>query len=212
MAPRVAVGGRCGSSGPGLAARDNATEAARASNLGGSGCSAPAPAARDRHPLPAVRPAGPLAPALPGSRRTGGAGWRRHKGRRGGDCKVGRQLGPPGATCRARASAECGCRGGYTLSASGPHTARPAPRHPEPPLLLRPARFQLPRPPALRGGAWRRRPIKRRMQIRGGTEARTFLVSWSGNCWINPLSCFSSTSDFYLRPSGIILFACYLSF
>lgn len=31
-------------------------------------------------------------------------------------------------------------------------------------------------------------------------------MSWSGNCWLNPLSCFSSTSDFYLGPSGIILF------
>lgn len=170
MAPRVAVGGRCGSSGPGLAARDNAAEAARASNVADSGCSAPAPAARDRHPLPAVRPAGPLAPALPRSRRTGDAGWRRHKGRRGGDCKVGRQLGPPGIVCRAGASAECGFSGGYPLPASGPHTARPAPRHPEPPLHLRPARLQLLRPPALRGGTCRRRPIIRRMQIRGGPE------------------------------------------
>lgn len=212
MAPRVAVGGRCGSSGPGLAARDNAAEAARASNVAGSGFSAPAPAARDRHPLPAVRSAGPLAPALPGSRRTGDAGWRRHKGRRGGDCKVGRQLGPPGTVCRDGASAECGCSGGYPLPASGRYTTRPAPRHPEPPLHLRPARLQLPRPPALRGGVCRRRPITRRMQIRGGPKARTFLVSWSGNCWINPLSCFSSTSDFYLCPSGIILFACCLSF
>lgn len=80
MAPRVAVGGRCGSSGPGLAARDNAAEAARASNVAGSGCSAPAPAARDRHPLPAVRPVGPLAPALPGSRRTGTPGGGGTKG------------------------------------------------------------------------------------------------------------------------------------
>lgn len=170
MAPRVAVGGRCGSSGPGLAARDNAAEAARASNVAGSGCSAPAPAAGDRHPPPAVRPAGPLAPALPGSRRTGDAGWRRHKGRRGGDCKAGRQLGPPWTACRAGASAECGCSGGYPLPASGPHTARPAPRHPEPPLHLRPAGLQLPRPPALRGGACRRGPITRCMQIRGGPE------------------------------------------
>ena len=85
---------------------------------------------------------------------------------------MGRQLGPPGTTCRARASAECGCSGGSPLPASGPHTARPAPRHPEPPLHLRPARFQLPRPPALRGGTCRRRPIKRRMQIRGGTEGK----------------------------------------
>lgn len=163
MAPRVAVGGRCGSSGPGLAARDNAAEAARASNVAGSGCRAPAPAARDRHPLPAVRPAGPLSPARPGSRRAGDAGWRRHKGRRGGDCKAGRRLGRPGIACRAGTSGECGCCGAYPLPASGPHTTRPAPRQPEPPLHLHPARLQLPRPRALRGGTCRRRPIIRRM-------------------------------------------------
>lgn len=176
MAPRVAVGGRCGSSGPGLAARDNAAEAARASHVvAGSGCSAPSPAARDRHPLPAVRTAGPLAPARPGSRRAGDAGWRRHKGRRGGDCKAGRQLGRPETACRAAVSVECGCRGRYPLPASGPHTARPAPRHPEPLLHLRPARLLLPRPPALRGGACRRRPIIRRMQIGGGTSREDLL-------------------------------------
>lgn len=140
MAPRVAVGGRCGSSGPGLAARDNAAEAVRASHVAGSGCSAPSPTSRGRHQLPAGRTAGPLAPARPGSRRAGDAGWRRHKGRRGGDCKAGRRLGRSGTACRAAASGECGCHGGYPLlPSSGPHTTRPAPRHPEPPLHLRPA-------------------------------------------------------------------------
>lgn len=83
MAPRVAVGGRCGSSGPGLAARDNAAEAARASNVGSSGCSAPAPSARDRHPLPAPcaqrglwlpRSPGPAELGTPGGGGTKGGG------------------------------------------------------------------------------------------------------------------------------------------
>lgn len=215
MAPRVAVGGRCGSSGPGLAARDNASEAARVSHVAGSGCNAPSPAARDRHPLPAVRTAGPLAPARPGSRRAGGVGWLRHKGRRGGDCKAGRRLGRPGTACRAAASGKCGCRGGYPLPASGPHTTRPAPRHPEPPLQLRPARLQLPRPPALRGGACRRRPITRRMQIGGvaSGEALPGVLVWELLDQPSVLLSFSSTStsDFCLRPSEIILFTCCLS-
>lgn len=41
---------------------------------------------------------------------------------------------------------------------------------------------------------------------------RSFLMSWSGNCWINPMSSlFLHVRPFFLRPSEIILFTYCLS-
>lgn len=157
---------RCGS-GPGRGARDNAAEVGRVSCVADSRYRTPARAAPLRHrPLtrrphwagapPRSGPAGVL--RCPGH---GAAAAQRVEGR---GRRAGPRQGVSGPAGRSKALGARGCRGGRPLPGCGPRCPHPAERHPEPRLHLgwvHPALFQ---PPAPRGGAGRRRPIRRRMQ------------------------------------------------
>lgn len=73
-------------------------------------------------------------------------------------------------------------------------------------------RLLLPRPPALRGGVCRRRPITRSMQIGGGASDEVLPDVLVRELLDQPyVLLFSPRPTFFLRPSEIILFTYCLS-
>lgn len=146
--------GQCGGGGLGLRRRGLGLQNP------GSRC-APSPSAAARRPHGASAPPRSGSAGVLWSPGHGAAAAQRVEGR---GRRAGPRQGGSGPAGRSKALGARGCRGGRPLPGCGPRCPHPAERHPEPRLHLgwvHPALFQ---PPAPRGGAGRRRPIRRRMQ------------------------------------------------